>query len=1136
MGSDILTLNIDKTDNIPMVLGRNSSFTISIKNISSNIRLYNLSLFITVPDGMNILSASLAQSSKVINTDGSAQYSWISLKDLAPMEISYTFDVTVDSKTMFSNGTIIPFGYVFSGITVKCQMDTQPRGDYDIGNQKIIVQKNMTFKTCRFSGNVTTNSKVLKGAGSLLSLKDYAKVYSVVCKFINNLITSSVVSISILLQDGIRYIGNISVSGTDATSFLNPIISTVSIDDKLYTQLYYSSVVLSINSNTTLNFNYAVWNQYNNNQGDLINHGTKLKILINMSSSEESVSSGISFAAMDLIVDTTVNKSVVDINNTLQYKYIYQVSQYYDMKDISIEYILPDGISYVTSSVHPYLVEDNAIIRAYRLVYKFPIASSNSQNTVMIEAKIDDLYKYKLNSNNDFMPVVSFDSFKARVGITGTTAQSLTVVSDDSNVSCSIVVPIIKKELIKTYYKNGIAKTFNTLAPGDFAEYKLTYDANSMKVVQKQIYIDDFFPLSADPIDELNYSFTGYKPAAITPKLIDPHGVDFYYGDIPSKSLITISYKVPIKFLGLSYQNINLMKLKGTNTDGYSYSDRIQTLINIGTPNLQLIKSVSGTNKNAIKAGEIYIFTVKITNTNSLGTETDAFKFQLKDSLSDWFTVNQNTIKVTGIGSYSSPEIEDNFIKLPINKLAPGQTLTLTYSVTVNQFIAPNVIINTTVSNTNPYSQQDDEGYQYTNQNKSVTLNLYSESITLIKSTNSKGLKVNSDVSYNLTLTIPKGTIAYGVYVKDTLPNGGQNYFGYAFRNGEPITASVNNNAITLSEEGTIDARNAVQTVNYTIYCKIINANKSVGAITSNQTNNCQVIYKQKQDGNANAISKNLNVTINHPNITMNLSGTDKSTSILYSQNANISVTSIMDFKLIFLNNSLVKLINGSIEIPINSNFTFVTINTMLLCSAVYDSNNKKIVISIPKLESNVSGVVSFTLIPLSSLRAGTSISIQAVALAYYSDISNKVYSGEKSNLFTCNLMPGTLLLPNITDKIDEGKSFRVTPPGGTAIIINNFQNIGGGYDDYTIIIKPVAIKYTLYINNIKIVDVLSNTLYQADLNIMKNIAPNETRIITINADIPKETALGTRFDFVVTVRSKTYPYPEKTILNIDPN
>ncbi|MGG7060705.1 isopeptide-forming domain-containing fimbrial protein, partial [Clostridium tertium] len=132
-----------------------------------------------------------------------------------------------------------------------------PRGIYDIGNEIITQQISMTYVTVRFTSAISTAGKVLKGAGTLLSLNDYTQVNTATCKFSNNSISTSAVNISILLEDGIRYIGNITVSGTDASKFTSPIISTVNINGKIYTQIYYGNINLSINSNTTVTFSYA---------------------------------------------------------------------------------------------------------------------------------------------------------------------------------------------------------------------------------------------------------------------------------------------------------------------------------------------------------------------------------------------------------------------------------------------------------------------------------------------------------------------------------------------------------------------------------------------------------------------------------------------------------------------------------------------------------------------------------------------------------------------------------------------------------------------------------------------------------------------------------------------------------------
>lgn len=1142
MASNILKLSIDKTQNLPIVIGNTSSFDINISNLSSTQRLYNLGIKLNLPDGLILSSSTIPQTSSITNTDNSTTYSWVNIKDLAPLEVNFKFSITLKCNTKFKNGNTIPFGYNFSNIVFSTQVDTMPRGIYDTGNEIITENVNMNYLSTRFLGTITTSGKVLKGAGYSLLSADYTQVTTATCKFNNNSTVTSLVNIRILLDDGIRYIGNIATSGTDASKFTNPTISRVSINGKVYTELYYGNINLSISSNTTVIFSYAVWNKYNNNEGNLIAHGTKLNISVNMDSADPLITSNsynaFTFTAMDLIITTSISKSTVDVQTNVTYSYIYKVGQYYNIQNIIVQYLLPDGIFYISSSTVPSSVVDNSNLKGYYILYNFPLASANSSRTVSINTRVDSFYRYKFDDAGINLPVVAADSFIANTDILGALEVTLSNVTDNSNISSSIAIATINKQFIKGYYKDGSPKTINTLAPGDLAEYTLSYNASTLKAIQKQVYIDDFFPLSVDPISNLNYLYTGLNPLS-SPQLINPHGIDFYYGDIPSLSSFTINFKAPVAFLGSPTENSNLMKLKGVNTDKLSYSARSQVNFNIGNPNLTLSKAVSGPNKNAIQSNEIYTFTITISNSNNLNTETDAFDFTVNDTLSSLFTVNSNSIKVTGTGSYNTPVIQRSNLSLYINKLAPGNSLTLSYEVKITSVLSPGVNITTTATNTNPYSQiynSSSSNFQYNNLIKSASVTLSSLGITLNKTNFPDIFKVGSLITYSLTATIPKGTITYGLYLRDNLPNGGQVYVGPSYKNNMQINPTISSNVVTFPQEGTIDARLNEQSINYIFTAKISNANKNLNATTSTQSNTLQCLYTQVSGGSYITISKSLTVTINHPNLLINLTLTDKTTSVIYTQTANISINSILQFKLNFQNNSVIKLINGTIEIPIDNNLFFYKIDSTILCNATYSSSLNKITITIPELVASATGYILFTVLPKANLISGVNTTTQGTAISYYNDVSlTKVYSGEKSNIITCNLQPGVSLKPNPLYAINDSTSFIVTPPGNTAIILNYFKNTGGGYDNFSLIIQRVAIPYSIYIDDIKIENVPANTLYNKTLPQMMSLAPDTTKVIQLVATIPVNSPLGVRYDFIVKVQSNTSPYPEKTVTNIDP-
>ncbi|MCG7407077.1 hypothetical protein MH117_06580 [Paenibacillus sp. ACRRX] len=1136
LDSDVLLLSLDQASNIPLLSGGTVSFQIYLQNKSPNAKLYNVSLLLKLPDGISYSTASLPPTTIQTNSDGSSQLSWVSMKDLAPHEPAYVFTITVSGNPTYKNGAMIPFGTLLTGTVVTGQADTQPRGSYDNNNLKITEQKVMSFLTTRYTCQLTAPSKALKGAGTAVSSNNYLNPYTISCRILNNATVSSSATITIQLPDGIRYIGALTSSGTDAAQFLQPTVSSPLLPNN-YTQLSFQSRNLSAGSDTTVSFKFAIWNQYQNNLGPFLLHGSPLTVSAVMSTDQNQLVQKATVIAMDIVVTTAIDPKVTDVQSNVQLTFNYQTGQYYTLNLIQTDYFLPDGFIYVSSSEQPTNIINDASRQGTTVRYLFSSANPETIRSIVIRATVDAYYRYR-SANQVNIPITAGDDFKPSVALTAANNTLHTNVSDQASTSASIVTGTIFKQFIGGAYRNGTPKSIKALAPGDLAKYRLTYNATTIRAVQKSIVLDDFFPLAANPIQNLTYNFTGPLPLPGSPQLIDPHGVDFQYGDIPGRSTSTIEFQVPIQSLGGSGQNTNLMKLTGSNSFGFTYSSRDQVVINIGTPNLTLTKTVQGPNRTGIKAGEVYTFSVVIRNSNTLGTETDAFSLVVQDNLSAWYSLIPATIKVTGTGSYDVPQATDSLITWPVMKLGPGQALTLSYSVTISSTLPPGLTISTTVTSSNPYSQLYEEGqvnFQYSGLNRSASVTLASPAITIAKTYPADLLKVNSTVDYTINATVPQGTIAYDVRAADLLPANQQVYVGKAFYNGIPITPTVTSNTITFPGVRTIDARIEKKTLTYSFRCSIINANKAVGATTSQQTNTAQVTYRYTDTGTNVSLNRSTGLTIQHPNIVLTLTATSALSGTFYAAKAVVDVNEVLIFKLAFVNNSAVALMNGTISLPIPNGFVFNRINTNVQCTSSYSASTRKITISVPSLSANASGFMAFTVALLPTMRSGSSLTLQATAVSYTNDISSKVYGGEQSNAFVTSLPPGTSLLPSPTDRINDSTSFRVTPPGSTAIITNFFRNTGGGYDDYTLSIAAVSIAYSLLINGQRITTVPPNTAYSADLSIMSNLEPNESRIISIESTIPANSSLGSRYDFVVTARSKTTPNPQKTVLNIDP-
>lgn len=1141
MSTNTLVMSLSASSTNSILLGGTFTLDLTLQNQSTSNKLYNLSLSLLLPDGLYLASSTVPQSTTITGTDNTTTYSFTNLKDLAPLEIDYVFSITIQCSAIFKSGASIPIDYVFSNIQLIATVDTMPRGSYDYGNEIFTTKQTISFTTVAYWGTIITSTKVLKGAGSSVLVTDALTSYTATVQLLGNASFKSTVAISILLDDGIRYLGNLLVSGTDSSKFTSPVINHVRISGRDYTELSYGSITLSQSSVTTIRFQFAVWNRYNNNTGSIITHGTKLSMSLRMGNTASSYSmiNNFSFSAMDMILMESMNYTVIDLGYTLQYGLTMQVGQYDMVSQIRLLCRIPDGIGYQSSSLAPYSIESSAQQNGTLLTYDYAELSANTSTTITVTCIVNAKYFYRLDASQQPLPVVAYDQFTSACSLTGTIHSIPMNVSDSASVSCHIGIGVIKKTFIKGYYRDGSPKPIATLAPNDFAEYLLRYDASSLLATQKQIYLDDFFPLAANPIDSLSYTYTGSQPVLL-PALISPHGVDFNYGDIPGKQTATIQFKVPISTLGSPAQNNNLFKLTGTNTLGYSYSARDQVLITIGSPNLTLTKSVSGPNKSAIQALETYTYTVLIKNNITSGTETDAFSFTLSDSISTWCTLNSQSIAVSGTGSYSSIDFTNSSVTVSITKLSPGASLTLTYSVTIKELLPPGLTITTTASNTNPYSQAYTAlltNYQYTNLNKSASVSLYSKPITVTKTTNQATFKVGSIILYTITITIPVGTIAYDVIMKDTLPTG-QTYLGPAYSNDIPVTPTISSNTITFPSEATIDARLQSQSRTYRFYVTITNAIKLPDDYASTQTNTCQCLYRLgSSSGTLITIAKSLQVVVNHPNIILNLTALDQSTKISSQNTLSITADSRLFFSLSMYNNSMIDLINGTIELPISTDYTFFSIDTTSLCSANYDPVSRKVIIMLTSLPTKQYAQLNYTVLPITSLHSGTAMTTTATMLSYYNDLTTqKVYGGQVSNTITCTMEPNVSLVPDPATSINSSTSYILTPPGELATIRNFMTNTGGGMDSFRLTIASVPLDYILYIDETKIAEVPKNTVYSSSPVQLQNLPILAKKSITMTTFIPVDSSLGSRYDFVVTTTSLTSPYPSRTVLNIDPS
>lgn len=1135
----VMILN-ENPDDLSLLLGDTKTLNVNIQNQNLEDRGYNLSLSLTLPDGIEFDSSKITPTSKIKDDNNQTIVKWTNIKDLAPNELDFTFSFTVKSSLTFSDENEIPFNYVFPISLIETSIDTMPRGSFDVANENYSNSIDMIFKAVRFSIDINVPSEILKGAGTSQSEQNWTHPYKTSAIIKNNSREDSLVNMVLTLPDGIRYIGNVIATGPDNNQLSTPFVNQITDGEgNLITKLTLNNVTLSSESENIITFDTAIWNRLQNNTGEIINHGTSLETKGSIEGEEDFIEKLSTSKALDIQVTKSSSKSKADVNENILFSFTYELGEYYDLNNIEIIDSLPDGLEYVSSSIIPNSIENDTENKVTKIIYNIGNKEANTKETVTITTLVKDFYIYLTDT-----PVVSGDSFINRINLSAFNFILEINIQDSANRSLYIETPTVTKELLNVYYRDGTPKLINRLAPNDLAEFSLFYDASDIEAIQKNVFIDDFFPLSLDPIDNIEYNYSGYTPEGLTPELVDPHGISFPMGDIPGNSTTQITFKVPVENLGNSGADNNLLKFKGINTESLSYSDRDQITLNIGKPNFSIFKNVSGNNINAIKAGETYTYVTTITNTNALGTETDAFNFSLVDEIdSENLILNLNSVSVSGNGTIDTPIITENRIEIPIKSLYVGQGVVLNYQVTVKSNIAPNTTITTTATNTAPYSQifnADENNFQYTDAISENLVTIKTANVSISKTTSSENLIVGSSVEYDINVVIPVGTTAYNLKMEDILPNGQVYIPNTAQRNGLAIIPEIDNNKINFPEEPIVNATSQQITIIYSFTALIQNANKSIGAVSSTQINRANLYFDDLEtDGTTKTFSRNLTITILHPNIEMNLLGKIKSSTDFFKSTIIAGSNEEIQVKLNFFNDSQVLLRNGAISIPLDDRYEFISIDDENLGTVLYDPHpdHRRLIVSVNNLSPSISGFIKFTLKTADNLPAGTKIDIEAIALQYENNLSNtKVYSGETSAPFTLSIPASLSFLPNILDRVDENTLYKVSPAGANVTLLNILTNTSKGIDSFSISIEPAELPYRLYIDTIKVADIDANQAFSSSLDEFKDLSPGEEKDISLNVDIPEDAPKGKLFNFLVTITSLTNPTVTKTILNIDPD
>ena len=1041
---------------VSTVVGKTSDITMHFSNTSLTEWAYNLSIEIQLPDGVSFVSSLIPPTSITKDPSGKIILKWLNLKDLAPSEIDYNFSIKVKGDEVFRvGGNIVPFDIPISAINTTATIDTMPRGNDDIGNVVITKNSSANFIPLRYAIKKTAPEKMTKGAGTLSPVASPRWPYTYTLTVTNNSREASNISLVDNLPNGVRYLNNLKVSGPDSGVLSSPVVTVPSNIPgcQNFVNINWGSVTVSANSENIITFEAAIWDNFTNgcqeNSGSRIVHQTPLTNTATLDGLSGPVVATAKTNALDLEINKGINSGTTDVGGISTYTLTYMVNQYDNMNNVVITDTLPDGKRYNVGSAS--VAPDSVVVNAdgtTTIIWNLNTLAASSSGIITFTATTKTLYA-------DGSPVDSDDIFLNNVLIDGTNSNFGTKAPDASSARSNIAVPSIKKELLNYYYSDGTVKSIDAAAPGDLVEFKITYDASNITAEQRNIEIDEFAPLNLGPLDSsLPVIYGGNVAGPFNPITISPNGLRWALGNLPGKSVWSATFKIPVENVSYMGSAENLAKLSGQSIDDISYSYRDQVNVDFGRPNISMTKTVSGPNVKAIKAGEIYSYTVTIKNNLDLAKiVTDAFEMNFIDTIPDNLQLN-GIFAISGSGTHSTPDINGNTISMVVNKLAPGQSITLTYEVRVTTDVVSGKTYNNNAVLQRPYSQPN-KSYQYPGNPFKATAALKAQGITIIKTISPVFAKIGDTATYILETTVPLGTKAYNVTVSDSFPSANQSYLSNsAALNGNPITPTVSGGTVTFPTIPVVDATTKAVTLSYSFDVRITSASQ-LPPYSENQTDNAYANWDLDVYGTkAPTFSTKKDLQVRVPFLASNKQQRNVTQSGAFTNNQiSYNVGDIIEYRISVTNSGLAPAYITVLEDNLNQYLGYIPASAVVTSGSVTESANL-LTWNIPQIQAGATETITFQVITNVGVGSGDIVP-NGAALNYN---SNNNGFGTQYGPVTTNTVYATSQIltiqkvPSIdTAKIGDDIVYTVTikVPSGTVAYDFYFNDVLDQNQDY---------------------------------------------------------------------------------------
>lgn len=795
----LIVPNNQQSDILECVLGREMTFDILFSNLSLTDPLYNLSVTLSLPDGVTFISSSIPSSSNTINSSYKNIVSFIDLKDLYPQESNFKLTVTLSCNTKYrSTGKIIDFNTILSGLVVSATADTSPRGSLDSDNTSISTSAKTSFKVLRFSFSISYPPTYLKGAGfNSSSSEDIAKPFNISITLINNTIEESTVDLNINLGNGLRYVDNWESSGTDASTFSDPILIYPYIGQN-YWNISFINEVLSKNSTTILSFEAAIWDKYTadgiENSSTTIAQNDSIVSSVSINNDDSSYSESFSIASLELLITKDSLSDITDVDSINTFNLLLEVSQYISVTNFTLTDILPDGLSYMENSSS--LVPDSI--------------AKNEDGTSTILWSLEELpsnFSTQITFNSltqrnyiDGSFVAATDKLTNTASYSAINSITSTPLSGSASTTLTIASPIISKSIIGYYYSDLSEKKYNAAALGDYVRFELVYDATNLVAIQRNTILYDYPPLqmllTTEPSDIV---ISGDYPEDASIEFVSNNGFMINLGNLSGGTYFTIQFNLQYNTLLPNNSASNLYKINIRDNENLSTSVRSSVAINFGSPYLRISNTVS--NSSCIYLNRTLDFKLRIINSNKLMNNlvTDGFNISVRCIIPNIYSII-SSIEVTGDGSYSNLLLSDNVITFFIDNIQPNGTIEVSTTLLVSTTPIMGVSYAISTSITNGTSQQDSNSYkyQYNEYPLSNKLSLTGCTPDITKDYSPSTVKLGDYYRTIISVTIPEGVLGYNNELIDTLISSNTSYIDNVILNDAPTKYILTDDTLKL--------------------------------------------------------------------------------------------------------------------------------------------------------------------------------------------------------------------------------------------------------------------------------------------------------------------------------------------------